>query len=183
MLFRIPNGKRSRGDGVEIAAVCDVSKRRAILNCHRFLRVLVGGGWICTFPKVRFYEAATIGQTSTIRYFLFLPYGDNIEPKKKEKKKKRKLLKAYEVAEIVISKGIRNRKEPLAFADMQGEGKIDLAELVANRGAKFVNEVFETAWEMETTKTRQEWKPWNTEGRMPTWSEIVVVKTVSWWWW
>lgn len=59
---------------------------------------------------------------------------------------------AYEVVEIVISKGFRNQKEPLAFANIQGEGKIDLAELVVKRAAKFVNEVFGTAWEMETAK-------------------------------
>ena len=73
---------------------------------------------------------------------------DNIEPKKKEKDKKRKRLRAYEVAEIVISKGVRNRKESMkwnAFANMQEEEKIDLAELIVNRGAKIVNEVFETA--------------------------------------
>ena len=34
----------------------------------------------------------------------------------------------------------------------RGEGKIDLAELSEKRGAKFVNEVFETTWEMETAK-------------------------------
>ena len=72
---------------------------------------------------------------------------DNIEPKKKMKDKKRKHLKAYEVAEIVISKGVRNRKESMkwnAFANIEEEN-IDLAELIVNRGAKFVNEVFETA--------------------------------------
>ena len=46
--------------------------------------------------------------------------------------------------------------EPLSFANMQGEGKINLAEIVVNRGAKSVNEVFETAWEMETVKATQE---------------------------
>ena len=67
-------------------------------------------------------------------------------------------MRGYEVAQIVISKGFRNRKEPLAFANMQGEGKIDPAEHVVNFGAKFVNEVFETAWKMETAKARQECK-------------------------
>ena len=65
--------------------------------------------------------------------FCSSPCGDNIEPKKKEKEKKRKLLIACEVAEIVINKEIRNGKEPLASANMQGERKIHLAELVVNR--------------------------------------------------
>ena len=47
---------------------------------------------------------------------------------------------------------------PIAFANLQGEGNIDLAELIVNRGAKIVNEVFETAWEMETENVKQECK-------------------------
>ena len=47
---------------------------------------------------------------------------------------------------------------PIAFANLQGEGNIDLAELIVNRGAKIVNEVFETAQEMKTSKATQECK-------------------------
>ena len=67
---RIPNSKRSRGDDIEIAAVCDVSKHRAILVIS-FCGVLDSSGWVCTFRKGRSCVAGSIGQISTTRDFLF----------------------------------------------------------------------------------------------------------------
>lgn len=86
--------------------------------------------------------------------------GDDMEVETAKKEKKRKpRLSAYEVAETIISKGLRNRTDLLAFANMQrGEGKTDLAEFVINRGSKVVNELIATAWEMESAQATQERK-------------------------
>lgn len=81
--------------------------------------------------------------------------GDESRDKSDGKKqgKKRKRLSAFEVAEIVLSKGLRNRTELLAFSNRQREeGKIDLAEFVVNRGKKVVSEVIATAWEMQSAQ-------------------------------
>ena len=80
---------------------------------------------------------------------------DEGESKKREKKRKR--LSAYEVSEIILSKGLRDRTELLAFSNQQREeGKTDLAEFIVNRGKKVVNEVIDTAWEMESAQKTQE---------------------------
>ena len=77
-----------------------------------------------------------------------------------EKKKQTKRLKAFDVAEICVVKNIKTRIDLLALAHEQKmAGKTDLAEFVVNRGAKIVNDVLTTAWEMENannTKTRLE---------------------------
>ena len=70
--------------------------------------------------------------------------------------KKRKHLSAYEVSEIILSKGLRDQPELLAFSNQQREeGKTDLAEFIVNRGKKVVNEVIATAWEMESAQKTQ----------------------------
>ena len=90
--------------------------------------------------------------------FLEQTDGDNPdESKSKKSGKKRKRLSAYEVSEIILSKGLRNRTELLAFSNQQREeGKTDLAEFIVNRGKKVVSEVIATAWEMESAQRTQE---------------------------
>ena len=79
------------------------------------------------------------------------------ELKKPTKTKKRKRLSAYEVSEIVLRKGLKNRTELLAFSNRQREeGKTDLAEFIVNRGKKVVSEVIATAWEMESAQKTQD---------------------------
>ena len=66
-------------------------------------------------------------------------------------------MSAYEVSKIILSKGLRNRTELLAFSNQQREeGKTNLAEFIVNHGKKVVNEVIATAWEMESAQKIQE---------------------------
>ena len=66
------------------------------------------------------------------------------------KRKRSRRLSSFEVSKIIIDKGIRNRTELLALANVQkAEGKTDLAEFVFNRGNRVVEEVIATSWEME----------------------------------
>ena len=60
------------------------------------------------------------------------------------------------MAEIIVSKGIKSRTDLLALAhEQKTEGKSDLAEFIVNRGNKVVDEIINTAWEMETAKCAQ----------------------------
>ena len=75
----------------------------------------------------------------------------------KAKKRKGKRLSAYEVAEIVLRKGLQNRTELSAFSNRQREErKTNLAEFIVNRGKKVVSEVIATAWEMESAQKTQD---------------------------
>ena len=74
---------------------------------------------------------------------------------KVSKKKKRKRLAVYDVVRIVQTKQIQSRLELMALAaKWQEEGKTDLAEFVANRGPKIVNEAMETAKELNEAQKR-----------------------------
>ena len=74
---------------------------------------------------------------------------------KVSKKKKRKRLAVYDVVRIVQTKKIQSRLELMALAaKWQEEGKTDLAEFVANRGPKIVNEAMETAKELNEAQKR-----------------------------
>ena len=73
------------------------------------------------------------------------------------KSKKRKLLAVFDVVQIIQAKKIPNRVELLALASKwQREGKIDLAEFVANRGPKIVNQAIQTANELSEAQRRLE---------------------------
>ena len=73
------------------------------------------------------------------------------------KSKKRKRLAVFDVVQIIQAKKIQNRVELLALASKwQGEGKIDLAEFVANRGPKIVNQAIQTANELNEAQRRLE---------------------------
>ena len=63
--------------------------------------------------------------------------------------KRKRQLSVFEVSELVVAKGFKTRLELLAFAQEQKrEGKTDLAQFIANRGAKVVDEAIKVAWEM-----------------------------------
>ena len=54
------------------------------------------------------------------------------------------------MSQIAVSKGIKTRLELLALANAQKKsGKTDLAEFVATRGYKAVEDALEVGWEME----------------------------------
>ena len=67
-----------------------------------------------------------------------------------KKKKRKKTLTVFEVSQIAVEKGIKTRLQLVALASQQKrEGKTDLAEFIANRGAKAVEEALSVGWEME----------------------------------
>ena len=73
------------------------------------------------------------------------------------KSKKRKRLAVFDVVNIIQARKIQNRVELLALASKwQGEGKIDLAEFVANRGPKIVNQAIQTANELSEAQRKLE---------------------------
>ena len=56
-------------------------------------------------------------------------------------KRKRKALSIFDVSQLAVEKGIKTRLELLAFANQQKqEGRTDLAEFIANRRGKAVEE-------------------------------------------
>ena len=63
----------------------------------------------------------------------------------------------YEVSQIAVEKGIKTRLEFLALAKSQkDEGKTDLAEFIANRGLKNLDEAISIGWEMENAPSTLE---------------------------
>jgi flagellar biosynthesis GTPase FlhF len=69
------------------------------------------------------------------------------------RKRQRTRLSNFEFASIVRTKNLKTRTEVLAFASMQEkEGKCDLSEYIFNRSRKMLQEVMETAWDMENAE-------------------------------
>ena len=74
-----------------------------------------------------------------------------------KRKKARKSLSIYDVSQIAVEKGIKNRLELLALANQQKrEGKTDLAQFIANRGGKAVDEALSVGWELEKAEEKLE---------------------------
>ena len=70
--------------------------------------------------------------------------------KKISKRPRTPRLSVYDVSQIAVSKGIKTRVELLAFANEQKKsGKTDLAEFVANRGYRAVEDALKVGWEIE----------------------------------
>ena len=71
--------------------------------------------------------------------------------------KKQKKLTNFDVAEIILAKNIHTRTELLALSQEQKtKGNNHLAVFVLNRGAKNINELIDTAWEMKGAKQETE---------------------------
>lgn len=65
------------------------------------------------------------------------------------RKAKKKTLSVFDVSQIAVKKGIRTKLQLLALAETQKrEGKLDLAQFIANRGAKAVDEALRVGWEL-----------------------------------
>lgn len=63
--------------------------------------------------------------------------------------KKKRRMSRYKLTQIIINKGIKNRLDLLGLAHShKAEGKTDIAEFIINCRAKAVNEVIDTAWEL-----------------------------------
>ena len=61
----------------------------------------------------------------------------------------------FDVSQIAVARGIKTRVKLLALAFKQKkEGKTDLAEFVANRGAKNVDEAIKVGWELEESEAK-----------------------------
>ena len=70
------------------------------------------------------------------------------------RKRKRQRMNVYDVSQLAVAKRIRTRLQLLAFANQQKrEGKTDLAEFIANRGPKAVDDALKVAWELEKAET------------------------------
>ena len=77
--------------------------------------------------------------------------------KKDQKRVRKSRLSVYEVSQIAVEKGIKTRLEFLALAKSQkDEGKTDLAEFIANRGLKNLDEAISIGWEMENAPSTLE---------------------------
>ena len=73
------------------------------------------------------------------------------------RKRKRKRMSIFDVSQLAVSKKIRTRLELLAFANEQKrEGKTDLAQFIANRGSKAVEEALTVGWELEEAEKKLE---------------------------
>lgn len=70
-----------------------------------------------------------------------------------QKGKRKKTLTIFDVSEIAVEKNIETRLQLVALASEQKRaGKTDLAEFIANRGAKAVEEALSIGWEMENAE-------------------------------
>ena len=64
------------------------------------------------------------------------------------RKPRAKRLSIYDVSQIAVNKGIKTRLQLLALANVQKKsGKTDLAEFIANRGFKAVEDALKIGWE------------------------------------
>ena len=69
---------------------------------------------------------------------------------KKRKRGRQPRLSIYEVSQLAVQKGIKSRLEMLSPANQQKkEGKTDLAEFIANRSYKAVEEALRVGWEIK----------------------------------
>ena len=76
---------------------------------------------------------------------------------KKRKRGRQPRLLIYEVSQIAVQKGIKSRLQLLSLANQQKrEGKTDLAEFIANRGYRAVEEALRVGWKMEEAPAKLE---------------------------
>jgi len=75
------------------------------------------------------------------------------QPDEPPKKRQRARLTNFQVGQIIRERRLKNRLEILAFADVQEqEGYTELSEFIFNRSKRVLNEIMETAWEMDTAQ-------------------------------
>ena len=103
--------------------------------------------------------------------------GGNEKRGKKRKRERHPRLTIYEVSQVAVQKGIKSRLELLSLANQQKkEGKTDLAEFIANRGYKAVEEALRVGWEMEKAPAKLER---NQKTRMEILQEFLQEECVS----
>ena len=70
-----------------------------------------------------------------------------------QKGKRKKTLTIFDVSQVAVEKNIKTHLQLVALASEQKRaGKTDLAEFIANRGAKAVEEALGIGWEMENAE-------------------------------
>ena len=58
------------------------------------------------------------------------------------------------ISQIAVKNGIKTRLELLVLAQKQkSEGKLDLAQFIANRGSRVVDEAIFVGWELENAQS------------------------------
>ena len=71
------------------------------------------------------------------------------------KRPRKTRLSVYEVSQLVVAKRIKTRLELLVLANQQKQdGKEDLAQFIANRGSKVVEEAIRVGWELEEAEEK-----------------------------
>ena len=73
---------------------------------------------------------------------------------RRKRKKSSQSLSVYDVSQIAVKNGIKTRLELLVLAQKQkSEGKLDLAQFIANRGSRVVDEAIFVGWELENAES------------------------------
>ena len=108
-------------------------------------------------PDLANYLEQTSSQESRSRTRNASEDGNEWNEGKRKRKRRRKNLSVYDVSQIAVQKGIKTRLELLVLANQQKkEGKTDLAEFIANRGSKAVDEALAVGWEIEEAEKKLE---------------------------
>jgi len=108
-------------------------------------------------PDLTNYSEQTYSQGSRSRTRNASEHGNESNEGNRKRKRRRKNLSVYDVSQIAVQKGIKTRLELLVHANQQkNEGKTDLAEFIANRGSKAVDEALAVGWEMEEAEKKLE---------------------------
>ena len=70
-----------------------------------------------------------------------------------QKGKRKKTLTIFDVSQIGVEKNVKTHLQLVALTcEQKGEGKTDLVELMAHRGAKAIEEALSIGWEMENVE-------------------------------
>ena len=81
-------------------------------------------------------------------------FGEGDEDTSNKKGKRKRSLSIFDVSQIAVKRRIKTRLELVALASQQKrEGKTDLAQFIANRGSKAVEEALSIGWEMENAES------------------------------
>ena len=71
------------------------------------------------------------------------------------KRPRKTRMSVYDVSQLVVAKRIKNRLQLLVLANQQKQdGKEDLAQFIANRGSKVVEDAIRVGWELEEAEEK-----------------------------
>ena len=102
-------------------------------------------------------DLKNVPQTQEASQTRITEMGGSEKHRKKRKQGWQLRLSIYEVSQVAVQRGIKSRLELQSLANKQKkEGKTDLAEVIANRGCKAVEEALRVGWEMEEAPAKLE---------------------------